>query len=153
MEDLNSEYIDILTGLAMTCEDGEKGFREGAEAMKDPELKALLFELSEQREGFATELETEIARLGGDPDISGSPLGALHRGWINVRDVITGHDDYAILAECERGEDAAKDAYRTALLKTLPTDILEIVRRQAAAIDVAHDRIKSLRNASKADLI
>ena len=38
--------------------------------------------------------------------------GALHRGWVDVKSAVTDHSDHAILAECERGEDAAKKNYR-----------------------------------------
>jgi uncharacterized protein (TIGR02284 family) len=153
MAEVTSEIVTTLNGLITTCKDGEKGFREAAEAVEDAHMKELFNELSAQRAGFVQELQTEVARLGGDPEDDGSPLGALHRGWINLRDSLSSHDESAVLDECERGEDTAVDAYRDAAAQTLPTDVQEMVRRQYTAIQVAHDRVRSLRNAARADLI
>lgn len=67
-----------------------------------------------------------------------------------MKAAITGNDRHAILSEAERGEDAAKKAYKDALEHhDLPAPILEIITRQAAAIQEAHDEVKALRDATK----
>ena len=38
---------------------------------------------------------------------SGSVAGALHRGWVDVKSMVTGKDEEAVLNEAERGEDHA----------------------------------------------
>jgi uncharacterized protein (TIGR02284 family) len=73
----------------------------------------------------------------------------LHRGWINLKSAITGGDEHAILAECERGEDSAVEEYKKALDDGLSPSAQEVVARQFAEIKAAHDRIKSLRDATK----
>jgi uncharacterized protein (TIGR02284 family) len=73
----------------------------------------------------------------------------LHRGWINLKSAITGGDKHAILAECERGEDSAVEEYKKALDDGLSPTAQELVLRQFAEIKAAHDRIKSLRVATK----
>lgn len=153
MAEVSSEIVLTLNGLITTCRDGEKGFREAAESVDDPDLKELFNELSAERAAFADELQAEVRRLGADPAESGSPLGAIHRGWINLRDALSKNDDLSALEECERGEDAAVAAFRDAAAQTLPTEVQDMVNRQYTAIRRAHDRIKSLRNAAKADLI
>ena len=55
-------------------------------------------------------------------------------------------DEHAVLAECERGEDAAKSAYQAALEEDLPPDVEAIVRRQHEGAKANHDRIRDLRN-------
>ena len=55
-------------------------------------------------------------------------------------------DEHAVLAECERGEDAAKSAYEKALDEELPPTIETIVRRQYQGVIENHDRIRGLRN-------
>jgi uncharacterized protein (TIGR02284 family) len=73
----------------------------------------------------------------------------LHRGWINLKSAVTGGDEHAILAECERGEDSAVAEYKKALADGLSPSAQEVVSRQFAEIKAAHDRIKSLRDATK----
>jgi uncharacterized protein (TIGR02284 family) len=80
---------------------------------------------------------------------SGSAAGALHRGWINLKSALTRGDDHAILAECERGEDSAVEQYKKALDNGLSASVQQIVSRQYTQVKQAHDRVKSLRDATK----
>ncbi len=70
----------------------------------------------------------------------------MHRAWINVKSAVTNRDRHAILAEAERGEDAAVDAYKDAMEKDLPMPIKEIVTRQSAEVQAAHDKVRALRD-------
>jgi uncharacterized protein (TIGR02284 family) len=113
-------------------------------------LKTLFSDYSQQRSRFATALQGEARSLGETkPETSSSATGALHRGWINLKSAITGGDEHAILAECERGEDSAVEEYKKALDDGLSPATQELVSRQFAEIKAAHDRIKGLRDAAK----
>ena len=81
-----------------------------------------------------------------DGQIRGTAGGALHRASTNIKSSITGMDEYAVLNECERGEDVAKSAYEEALNEDLPMDIKTLVQRQYEGVKVNHDRIRQLRN-------
>lgn len=144
----NDDVISTLNGLIETCKDGQNGFKEAAEGVERSDLKSLFYEFSQQRAQFAGELQSLVSTLGGDPENSGSVAGALHRGWINIKSAVTGKDDNAILNECERGEDSAKNAYKNALEEPLPANITDIVQQQYQAILSAHDRVKALRDAA-----
>jgi uncharacterized protein (TIGR02284 family) len=143
------ETSSVLNDLIETLRDGQKGFQEAAEAVKDSQLKALFIEYSQQRSRFATDLQSQVQTLGKEPETSSSTAGALHRGWINLKSVVTGGDDRAILAECERGEDSAVEEYKKALDKDLPQPLYELVSRQYADIKASHDRIRNLRDSRK----
>jgi uncharacterized protein (TIGR02284 family) len=54
---------------------------------------------------------------------------------------ITGMSEHAVLAECERGEDAAKAAYEAALQKSLPADVRTLVERQYEGVKANHERV------------
>ena len=96
---------------------------------------------------MARELQDEVRRLGGDPDTSGSASGALHRGWINIKSVVTGKDDASIIAEAERGEDAAKKAYDDALRAELSGTAQTLVQQQRAHVHGTHDHVRALEKA------
>ena len=144
----NDDVISTLNGLIETCKDGQEGFAQAADGIERSDLKSLFYEFSQQRAQFSGELQSLVRSLGGDPENSGSTLGALHRGWINIKSAVTGKDDEAILNECERGEDAAKAAYKDALTKALPANVSEVVRNQQTSIISAHDRVKALRDSA-----
>jgi len=146
----NKEAISTLNGLIETLKDGQEGFRQAAEAVKDSQLKTLFNELSLQRSKFAGELQNQVVQLGEpEPEDSSSTAGALHRTWINLKAAITSQDDHAILAECERGEDSAVAEYKKAMEESLPAPAREMVARQSTEVKAAHDKVKALRDARK----
>ena len=140
----------LLNNLIETLKDGQEGFKRAAESVSNPQLKSLFRDYSDQRSRFATALQSEARRHGEtDPETSSSATGALHRGWINLKSAVTGGDEHAILAECERGEDSAVEEYKKALADGLSPSAREVVSRQFDEIKAAHDQIKSLRDAAK----
>jgi uncharacterized protein (TIGR02284 family) len=143
----NDDVISVLNNLIETCKDGQEGFREAAQAVTDSSLKTLFNEYSMQRAQFVGELQSEVRRLGGDPEKSGSIAAALHRGWIDLKSAITGKNDNAIINECERGEDSAVSNYKEALDKNLPADVRSIIERQYRSVKEAHDRISAMKHA------
>ena len=142
----NDDVISTLNGLIETCKDGEEGFREAASGVERSDLKSLLSEFSLQRSQFAGVLQELVRSLGGDPESDGSIAGALHRGWIDIKSVVTGRDEEAILNECERGEDTAKASYADATKMDLPANVADIIAQQSQSILAAHNRIKALRD-------
>lgn len=141
------EIISTINSLIETLKDGQEGFRQAAEAVKDSELKSLFSEYSAQRSKFAGELQNQLRSLGeSDPETSSSVTGSLHRAWINLKSAITSQNDHAILSECERGEDSAVAAYKKAMEAELPSPLRETVSQQQGDVKVAHDRIRNLRD-------
>jgi uncharacterized protein (TIGR02284 family) len=145
----NDNAISVLNNLIETCKDGEQGFKAAAEGLTSPEIKARFLQYSRERSQMSSELQAEVQRLGGDPERSGSTAAALHRGWLDIKSVVTGKDDHAIVAEAERGEDSAKNAYESALKEALPASAQMLVQQQATKIRQAHDDVRSLRDRDK----
>ena len=144
------EAISTINNLIETLKDGEKGFKEAADAVKDPQLKSLFQQYSQQRQRFATELQSQAQSLGEfKPEKSSSTAGAMHRAWINLKSAVTSGDDKAILSECERGEDSAVHEYQDAMQDGLTGTAREVVARQFTEIKSAHNRVKNLRDAAK----
>ena len=142
------ETISTINDLIETLKDGQEGFRQAAEAVENLELKSLFNEFSLQRSRFAGELQSQAVGLGeSKPEDSGSAAGAMHRAWINLKSAIAKNDDHAILAECERGEDSAVKEYLEAMEEdNLADPVREMISRQYAEVQNAHDRIKQLRD-------
>jgi uncharacterized protein (TIGR02284 family) len=142
--------ISVLEELIQTCKDGQKGYQEAASKVKRSDLKTFFNEQSLERARFAGELEQELIRLGKpDKKVSGSVVGTLHRAWIDTK-VGLGGGDKTVLEWLEHGEDRAKDAYQKAVTADLPENIAQIVRGQAASVQAAHDKVRSLRDTAKA---
>jgi uncharacterized protein (TIGR02284 family) len=140
------EIRATLNGLIETCKDSQQGFHAAAEKLKDPEIHTLFLKFYLQRAEFAGELQAEVTRLGGEPEMSGSAFGAIHRGWIGLKTALAADTDHAIVEEAERGEEAAVKNYIDALKKNLPSDLEAVVSRQHQQIQKAHHAIRELRD-------
>lgn len=146
--DSNEELVSTLNGLIETCRNGQEGFTQAADGVDDGNLQTLFREYAFRRSQYVGELQSLVQTLGGDPEDSGSIGGAIHRGWLNIKSAVMGRDSEAVLDECERGEDVAKESYKEALEMNLPDYIREVVENQYQGVLAAHDNIKALRNAA-----
>ena len=140
------DVISTLNDLVETSKDGEEGFRTCADNVKNPTLRTFFLEKAERCREGAAQLQQIVREMGGDPERSSSMAGAMHRFWVSIRSTLAGMDDHAILAECERGEDAAKTSYENALKENLPGDVRMVVERQYREVVANHNRVKELRN-------
>jgi uncharacterized protein (TIGR02284 family) len=134
----------VLDDLIEICRDREWGFRTAAAGVADPTLRLLLESYAEQRASFARELQAEVARRGDEPARGGEAAGARPRGWMKLREAVSGKDEAAILAECELGEDAAVRAYHDAVDLRIPGDTADLVVRQYMQVEDAHDHVRML---------
>ena len=139
-----------LNELIETSKDGENGFRKAAQDTKTAELASFFSQGAQRCAQGARELQELVRSLGGDPERTGSAAAAMHRGWMNVKEAVTGRDDKAILEEVERGEDYAKAAYRKALEQNLPANVKSVVERQYQGVLANHDKVKALRERYRA---
>jgi uncharacterized protein (TIGR02284 family) len=135
---------DALHHLIAICMDGERGFRTAAEAVSNPRLKAVFDNLAEERGRFAAALLPHLRRLGGTTDWDGTNAGALHRRWIALKAHVPGHDDHGIVAETERGEHVALNAYDEALNGMLPPTVTQLVEAQQEAMHAAVERVRAI---------
>ncbi len=141
----NKEIRAILKVLLETCRDGEQGYKNAADDVKDDEIEKILLKYSRQRNEFTRELEKIITGMGGEVEFAGSILGVLHRRWMDVIFAVAGSDAESILNECLRGENAAINKYEEHLNKDLPGDIKKIVVTQYNEIKAAYEEIKGLK--------
>jgi uncharacterized protein (TIGR02284 family) len=145
----NADVVDELNVLIETCKDGEYGFRTSAEHVKSTQLRQVFASRADECRRGATELQSLVTRLGGKADRGSSVSGTMHRGWVDLKGMLTGDSDQAALNECERGEDAALARYRDAIRKPLPDDVAAVVQRQYEGVKRNHDQIRTLRNQTR----
>ncbi|RYB92063.1 PA2169 family four-helix-bundle protein [Nocardioides oleivorans] len=137
--------------LVETLKDGERGYADAAEKLRDGEHAAwatVMGRLSEQRAGFWREIVDMGHEYGDDVNESGSVAAAVHRGWISLKDALTGDDASAVLKAVVTGEEHAVSEYKDALELDLSAGFREVVVRQQAAVAAAHEEVKALQSAS-----
>jgi len=143
--------IDVLNDLIEINNDRVAGFERASKDLEESnsDLRALFNQFASESRDNSAELTRLVNESGAEAETGTSGTGAIHRAWLDVKATFTGHDRKSILAECERGEDAIKKAYRSALEEddyALPFEISGVLRRQQQGIDAAHDQIKMLRD-------
>ncbi len=143
---ISTETVGTLNDLTQICLNGEQGFAEASEHVADSALKLELSDYSLQRRDFAADLQSLVESSGEMSAQHGSVAAALHRTWMGVKSAVGGDPRHEVLAECERGEDEAVEAYEKALNAALPLDYQQLVQSQFSAVKRTHDRIKSLRD-------
>lgn len=143
---MNKEIIDTLNNLIEISKDGEEGCRTAAENSTNPDLESTLLGRAEGCKKAVLELQQHVTESNNDPEQTGSVLGAMHRGWVNIKSMLTGHDGHAILVECERGEELAKNTYADALKLDLPDDIRSMVQHQYEGVVESYDLVCQLRD-------
>jgi len=142
-----SDDAKVAKDLVETLKDGERGFAAAAEKLRDSDRAqwaTTLDRLSEQRAGFRREIVAMGHDYGDDVDESGSAAAALHRGWISLKDALTGDDAGSVLGAAVTGEDHAVSEYDKALESDLSSGFREVVGRQRAAVVAARDEVKAL---------
>ncbi|NUO92223.1 MAG: PA2169 family four-helix-bundle protein [Dermatophilaceae bacterium] len=133
--------------LVETLKDGERGFASAADKLRNddrPEWATTLQRFSEQRAEFRREIVAMGHEYGEDVDNSGTATAALHRGWISLKDALTGDDAGSVLGAAVTGEEHAVTEYEKALKLDLSAGFRDVVSRQHAAIVAARDEVKAL---------
>ena len=137
--------------LVETLKDGERGFADAADKLRDgehPEWATTLERFSEQRAGFWREIVDLGHAYGDDVDESGTVAAAVHRGWLSLKDAVTGDDPDAVLKAAETGEDHAVSEYEDAVKMDLSAGFREVVVRQQADVRAAREELRALQGAS-----
>lgn len=151
MATITEKRNTVLNDLIEINNDRVAGFEKALADIKDEnaDLKKMFQTYATQSRKFSQELTAEVALTDDDPETDSSFTGGLHRAWIDLKSLFGANDRKSILAEAERGEDAIKKAYETALRDgNLRGAASTIVQKQALEIRAAHDKIKLLRDAA-----
>lgn len=151
MATITEKRNNLLNGLIEINNDRVAGFEKVLVDISDEntDLKSLFQTYADQSRLFSQELTEAVSQTDDDPETDNSFTGTLHRAWIDIKSLFGANDRKSILAEAERGEDAIKKAYETALTEgKLHGYTATLVQKQALEIRAAHDKIKLLRDAA-----
>ena len=145
----NKEMERVLLDVIKSLQDGQKGFADIGEHLKDDTLKRYFLAESLKRANFRAELENELHRAGmADVKESGTVAGAFHRAWGDLKAKL-GAGDHSLLETAEQGEDEAKKAYKDALEQDLPLPIRQLLTEQQAHVINSHNYVRDHRDALK----
>jgi uncharacterized protein (TIGR02284 family) len=139
-----------LTHLAELNVDSADGYEKAAALATNASLSELFDQYSKERRKFAQTLRGFLGEEPADPEAGGSAKAQLHRWWIELRDLLQGGGDQALLAEVERGELHIESAYSAALGKEHPAPVRNMLQQQHEHVRRAVRRVNRIRDLSEA---
>jgi uncharacterized protein (TIGR02284 family) len=140
--------IATLNSLTTATIDSCDGYERAAEDASAGRFRELFRECARERRAAVTDLQQTARDLGGTPVDDGSLLANIHRRWLDLKDVLSGGGDRAIVEEVERGEDHIKAKYEDALGDgELSPTALETIAAAYRSVRAGHDRIRDLKHA------
>lgn len=137
----------VVEDLIETLEDGRKGFGQAADKIADDgraDLASKFRELSSQRARFSAQLREWAGTKSVDIREEGSIGGAMHRGWISLKDALTGDNADAVVGAVKTGEQHAVTEFEDALEKDIDESLRQIVQTQAAAVRQSFNEMDTL---------
>ena len=143
----NEKEIEILNDLLRINNDRVEGYLEAADEVDDSELKKVFIDMAGVSRGMVIALTREISDLSGHADEdSTTNAGKIYRVWMDVRNTFSSKDSETALKSCEFGEDAAQNAYESALENRLSAYLRSLINTQKTTLKDCHDLIKNKRD-------
>ncbi len=142
-----SHEISTLNSLIATTLDSVDGYTEAAKETKNSSFTTLFTGLASERRQLASRLQQEVTSLGGTPEDDGTVAASAHRVFLNLKSLVTGHDDKAIINEVEAGEDHIKAKFEDALAdRNLSPTVLGLVETAYDSVKEGHDEIRDIKH-------
>ena len=148
----NKKTISVLNDLLEINNDRVEGYEKAISETNDEDLAQLFTNMAAHSRTYRSDLSKQIVLLQGEPTKGTKNSGKLFRAWMDVKAALTAKDRKEILKSCEFGEDAALDAYKTAIEdkdSCLSESLCNLIKMQKQEIQIDHDRIKALRDFNK----
>jgi len=151
MTDAVQTEITTINTLIETLIDSVTGYEDAAANLDtDTRLQQLFRDRAIERQRVVEELRTEVRRLGGTPEDSGTFLGKTHQRFLDLKAVVAGRDEKAIVNEVERGEDYLKAKFEAALETDLTGECRAAVEKAYQSVRSGHDQVSQLKHGLEA---
>ncbi|MES2495793.1 MAG: PA2169 family four-helix-bundle protein [Pseudomonadota bacterium] len=142
-----SHDISTLNSLIATTIDSVDGYTEAAKDSESGRFGALFTSRAGERRQVASRLQQQVTSLGGNPEDDGTALAGAHRVFLNLKSVITGKDDKAIINEVEAGEDHIKAKFEDAIRDTeLSAGVRALIEEAYVSVKQGHDEMRDIKH-------
>jgi uncharacterized protein (TIGR02284 family) len=140
--------VDLLKSLTTTLIDSVNGYRDAAENTRSANLRDLFLESAVERQLAVERLQKTIRELGGEIDDDPSVLGQAHQRWLDLRTLIQGEDDDAVLAEVERGESYLQQKFQESVDDdSVGGEARRAIEQAYESVCARYDQVRSLQRA------
>lgn len=142
----NHHDIHLLNSLIETTLDSADGYREAAKESDNPRFQSLFEQRSFERQQVASDLQSTVTSLGGEPEDDGSILAKAHRAFLDIKHALL-RDEQAVVNSVENGEDFIKAKFEAALEDSdVSATTRESIRRAYESVRSGHDQMRDLKH-------
>lgn len=106
---------NALKHLHTRLHDSIDGYEAALERTDSPYIKGVIEDMLDRRRMAMQEVHRHLTSMGVEVDHDGSTLAGAHRGFLKLKDSVTGAGDEAVMNEIVRGEESLADAYEKAI--------------------------------------
>ena len=147
----SGEIVHSLKELIELSQDGQRSFEFCASHAEADIFRKFFAGRARELGSEVSELQALLAEQGGKPVLHGTAIGAVHRGWIRLKDTLGGTNDPDLLEERERGEaQALKRLRASSTQEHLPENIRGMATRHADSAQNWMDQARRLRSEMRA---
>src|SRR5258706_15867290 len=122
----------VLSDLIQICLDDANRYKAAADHASLGPLRAFLEKQAKTRSFWASELQTKIAAMGGEPPTSGTIGGTVDRLAMDLNVDLAG--DVVLVDWCEKESEKTAKRFEEALMSGLPESCRTIVEHQTNEI-------------------
>lgn len=131
----NKEAVDYLNNILQYLNDSLDGYKLNREDVSEPQLKATLQKLCQDRMEMIEEIKSKISELDGSPTDRNTVAGTIHQWYQDFKNAITGGEPLAVSRQIRFGESILIDEYKSTLNEELPEDIRQLLLNQLTKIE------------------
>lgn len=141
----NSKVNSAVQELIIRLQDAETGYYEISRNTTNEIMRLWMEKYAKERHSMHKELEAHMKVMGGNPEVTTSILGELHKLFINIK-LNSFFDNYdSIINEVERGATTLIEDYDKVIREvSLPTALLQTVLNQKSMIERELQTLKDL---------
>lgn len=144
----NDYDVKVLNGLIATTIDSVDGYRAAAADAETERFRSIFTDRANEREDLVLEFQTQVRALGGEPEDDGSFLAGAQRMFMNLRAAVSSHNDEAVVAEVERGEDYIKSKFEEAMADDrLDPATRQVIERCFVSVKEGRDEMSAFKHA------
>jgi uncharacterized protein (TIGR02284 family) len=139
----------LVNDMISVCHDGKEFYKDAAESVENPSLKALFHEMADIRDNIETDLKGRVEAMDEKPDNSGTVTGKLRTVYTNIITEMSDKPDYRYVEQLEEAEDDALHTFRKATRKIEDPALSLRLMRHVEKIQQTHDRMSHLKHSMK----
>ncbi len=144
----NEKAVDVLQELNQFVNDRIEGYKHAAKLTKDPVHQTYYNDLAKESSRFSNEINNTISKLGGTTEKDTTIKGKIYRGWMDVKNTVTGKDEESVIESNIFGEEWAQKAYNDALdhRNELPQNVVQMVEKQKQSSLATCERLRQMKH-------